>query len=227
MATSVSTELSRLNQATVEFNGQSLVTIQKDDEQYVAIRPIVEGMGLDWKSQHRKLYKQADKFNCVDIDTVARDGKQRKTLCIPLKKLNGWLFSINPQKVRPEIKETVELYQNECFLALYNYWNQGYAVKTDRHQVEQPNPKDQQLIEAYLDTISILKKENQSLHEQLRFMMGEIRGYKEIAKKLIPHHKAGTYQNPIEVACGNKMFESARCVYKGKHVLLVGKEGLN
>ncbi|BCS94524.1 hypothetical protein DSLASN_01560 [Desulfoluna limicola] len=100
-------------------------------------------------------------------------------------------------------------------------------MKPDRRRVDQPSPKDQQLIEAYQDTISILKNENQSLHGQLRFMMGEIQGYKEIAKKLIPHHQAGSYQNPIEVECGNKMFDSARCVYKGKHVLLVGKDGLS
>ena len=59
-------------------------------------------------------------------------------------------------------------------------------------------------------------------------MIGEIRGDKEIAKKLIPNHIAESYQNSIEVACGNRMFfESARYVYKGKHVLLVGKAGLN
>ena len=161
------------------------------------------------------------------FSSVAQDGKQRETLCIPLRKLNGWLFTINPQKVRPEIKETVELHQNECFLALYNYWNEGYAVKPDRCQVEKAIPKDQHLVEAYQDTISILKNENRSLHEQIRIMMGEIRGYKEIARKLIPHYQAGTYQDPIGVECGNKMFESARCVYKGRHILLVGKEGLD
>ncbi|BCS94531.1 hypothetical protein DSLASN_01630 [Desulfoluna limicola] len=54
----------------------------------------------------------------------------------------------------------MELYQNECFLALYNYWKHGYAVKPDRRRVDQPSPKDQQLINAYQDTISILKSEN-------------------------------------------------------------------
>ena len=121
----------------------------------------------------------------------------------------------------------MELYQSECFLALYNYWNEGYAVKPDRRQVEKASPKDQQLMEAYQDTIAILKNENQSLHDQLRFMIEEIRGYKEIANKLIPRHQAGSYQNPIEIECKNRTFESARCVYKGKHVLLIGKEGLN
>ena len=46
-------------------------------------------MGLTWKSQHRKVYKQAKKFNCGFMTTIAQDGKRRKTLCIPLKKLNG------------------------------------------------------------------------------------------------------------------------------------------
>lgn len=81
----------------------------------------------------------------------------------------------------------------------------GYAVKLDRRRVEKTNPEDQQPMEAYQKTISILKNLNRSLHEQPRFMMGEIRGYKEIARKMIPHHLAGSYQNPIEMECGNSL----------------------
>ncbi len=30
------------------------------------------------------------------MTTTGKDGKTRKVLAMPLKKLNGWLFSINP-----------------------------------------------------------------------------------------------------------------------------------
>ncbi|MDP0027224.1 phage antirepressor N-terminal domain-containing protein [Glaesserella parasuis] len=46
-----------------------------------------------------------------------------------LKKLNGWLFSINPEKVRPDLKDRVIQYQEECFEALYNYWHFGKAER--------------------------------------------------------------------------------------------------
>ena len=71
-------------------------------------------------------------------------------------------------------------------------------VKSDRRLFEKEN---HQLMEAYQDTISILKNENRSLHEQLKFMLGKVWGCEEIANKLIPHHKAGSYQDSIEVEC--------------------------
>ncbi|SPY32484.1 phage antirepressor N-terminal domain-containing protein [Pasteurella canis] len=52
------------------------------------------------------------------MSIVAEDGRIREMLCMPLKKLNGWLFSINPEKVRSDLKEKVIQYQEECFEAL-------------------------------------------------------------------------------------------------------------
>lgn len=63
-----------------------------------------------------------------DIETPTNGGMQ-SMLCMPLKKLNGWLFSINPEKVRPDLKDRVIQYQEECFEALYNYWNFGKAER--------------------------------------------------------------------------------------------------
>jgi P22_AR N-terminal domain len=103
---------------TVDFYKQSLTIIEKEGEKYVAMRPIVEGIGLSWSSQCQKLVSNGHKFNCVVINTVASDGKQHKMLCIPIKKLNGYLFSINPEKVHEDIKDKVILYQEECFVAL-------------------------------------------------------------------------------------------------------------
>jgi hypothetical protein len=85
-------------------------------------------MGLDWSGQQQKLREQGEKFNCRVISMVASDGKLREMLCIPLEKLNGWLFSVNPEKVRPDIKHTVALYQEECFIVLYEYWHHGEAI---------------------------------------------------------------------------------------------------
>ena len=38
---------------------------------------------------------------------------------LPIRKLAGWLYSINPNKVKPEVKEKLELYQDECDEILY------------------------------------------------------------------------------------------------------------
>lgn len=114
---------------TLSFHGSNLITLKVEDVIYTAIRPLVEAIGLDWASQSVKLSKNRAKFNCCDIATVGKDGKIRQMLCMPIKKLNGWLFSINPEKVRPDLKEKVIQYQEECFEALYNYWHFGKAER--------------------------------------------------------------------------------------------------
>ena len=74
------------------------------------------------------------------MKTTGNDGKTYEMLCMPLKKLNGWLFSINPEKVRADLREKVIQYQEECFEALYNYWHFGKAERTI-------NPEQQQAIQ--------------------------------------------------------------------------------
>lgn len=113
----------------ISFYGSELVTLKVEDVVYTAVRPIVEAIGLDWSSQSVKLGKNRGKFNCCDIATVGKDSKIREMLCMPLKKLNGWLFSINPEKVRADLREKVIQYQEECFEALYNYWHFGKAER--------------------------------------------------------------------------------------------------
>lgn len=125
------------NVKTISFNGSELITVKLNEIIYTAIRPIVEAMGLNWGSQSAKLKKNKEKFNCCDIATVGQDGKNRTMLCIPIRKLNGWLFSINPEKVRADIRETVIKYQEECFEVLYNYWHNGIAVNS------RPTTKDE------------------------------------------------------------------------------------
>ncbi|EKP2170611.1 phage antirepressor N-terminal domain-containing protein [Salmonella enterica] len=136
--------LEAVNTSYVPFNGQQIITAMVAGVAYVAMKPIVENLGMSWTSQHRKLMDDmaksnhphmsmvgqmaaSSKFNCRDISMVAADGKLRKLLCIPLKKLNGWLFSINPEKVRADIRDKLIKYQEECFTVLHDYWTKGKA----------------------------------------------------------------------------------------------------
>lgn len=119
--------LEAVNTSYVQFNGQQVLTAMAAGIAYVAMKPIVENLGMSWSTQQTKLMKQLDKFNCVHMNMVAADGKLRKLLCLPLKKLNGWLFSINPEKVRADIRDKLIRYQEECFTVLHDYWTKGKA----------------------------------------------------------------------------------------------------
>lgn len=111
----------------VEFHEQKLLTAKVDGKIFAAMKPIVDGIGLNWSVQQKKIWRNKKKFNCILMDIVGKDGKFRKMIAMPIEKLHGWLLSINPEKVRPELRDTVILYQDECFQALYQYWHLGKA----------------------------------------------------------------------------------------------------
>ena len=105
----------------VLFNEDPLVLAEHNAQPYVVMRAIVTAMGLDWRSQHVKLM---DKFGStvVEITTVAEDGKPRAMVCLPLRKLPGWLYSINPGKLREALRPKVLQYQQECDEVLWRHW---------------------------------------------------------------------------------------------------------
>lgn len=116
---------------TAEFLGKEVTLVDNNGVAYVAMREIVEGIGLAWKPQYKKLTDHSQKFSCYHMTTTGKDGKKYEMLCMPIKKLNGWLFSINPNKVRADLKERLENYQEECFLALWDYWTEGIARRDE------------------------------------------------------------------------------------------------
>jgi len=108
---------------SVPFHGQSLLTTLVNDVPYVAMKPICENIGLDWKSQHRKITTHPVlKSTMVMMTTVAEDGKLRDMLMLPVKFLHGWLFSIDSNRVKPEIRDLLISYQRECFDVLANHF---------------------------------------------------------------------------------------------------------
>ncbi|EEQ1607051.1 hypothetical protein WG788_005383, partial [Escherichia coli] len=84
-----------MNMMAVPFHGNSLYVVNHNGEPYVPMKPVVAGMGLAWQSQLAKL-RQRFASTITEIVMVAEDGKQRNMVSMPLRKLAGWLQTINP-----------------------------------------------------------------------------------------------------------------------------------
>ena len=112
----------------VPFRGNQLLLVDHLDEPYVPMRPVVTGMGMDWKSQYAKIKGGRLSSVVAEITTTGADGKRYSMICMPLRKLPGWLMSINAGKVRESIREQVMAYQSECDDVLWQYWNEGHAA---------------------------------------------------------------------------------------------------
>ncbi|MBF7685945.1 phage antirepressor N-terminal domain-containing protein [Acinetobacter sp. B10A] len=119
--------MNSLTQITVPFHSAELYLVEHNGQPYTPMKPIVEGMSLDWASQFNKL-KQKFASTIAEIAMVANDGKERLMICLPVRKLPAWLYSISPNKIKPELRDTVILYQNECDDVLWDYWTKGQAI---------------------------------------------------------------------------------------------------
>lgn len=128
---SISAQISTIN---VPFYGDALYLVNQNGEPYVPMKPIVDGMGLTWQSQHEKLKTRFSK-GITEIVIPTKGGNQSMT-CLAFRKFAGWLHTINVGKVRPELREKVACYQEECDDVLYQYWTKG--------EVSNPRKKDHQ-----------------------------------------------------------------------------------
>lgn len=116
--------MTQQNLMLVSFNRDQLQMVNFEGQPYVVMKPIVKSLKLNWGGQQTKLLENKQKFNYTAIGIVALDGKLREMGCIPLKKLNGWLFSVNTNNIPNfETRTKVEKYQEECFEVLWNYWS--------------------------------------------------------------------------------------------------------
>ncbi|WP_180063623.1 phage antirepressor N-terminal domain-containing protein [Acinetobacter sp. YH16042] len=129
--------MTSLTQITVPFHNAELYIVEYEGQPYTPMKPIVDGMGLDWKSQFVKL-KQRFEQGMVEI-TIPTKGGLQTMLCLLLRKLPAWLYSIHANKVKPELRDTVIKYQSECDDVLWDYWTKGKAVNPRK-----TTPKDRE-----------------------------------------------------------------------------------
>ena len=119
--------------STVNFHGQSLSVIPKNNRLFVAMRPICENIGLQWQSQFNRIKRDEVLKSVVSVmNTTASDGKSYKSVCLPLEYLNGWLFGVDEKRVKPEIKQRLIQYKRECYQVLADYWQGGLPQSSQR-----------------------------------------------------------------------------------------------
>lgn len=123
----------------ISFHGNTLICLERDDELFVAMRPVVEGMGLAWQVQHRKLTANAERFSVTMMVTqMPGDDQSRDHVFIPLERLNGWLMTIHPSRVKPEIREVVVAYQQECDRVLFRHFFHDLHIESHALRLLRP-----------------------------------------------------------------------------------------
>lgn len=133
----------------IPFHRDSVQSVQVDGKPHVVFRPLVESIGLDYKSQHRKL-SGASWATMVKMTTVGSNGSQREMTAINLKTLTMWLATIDENRVNEASRPLVVAYQNEVAEAIESYWTEG-TVTNPRVVESQP--------QNFSETISVSRQQ--------------------------------------------------------------------
>jgi hypothetical protein len=107
---------------TVEFRGDTLFAVERDDGVFVAVKPISERLGLVWSNQHRRIKRDPVLSEGMAMMAIPSAGGAQETTCLALRYLNGWLFGIDSSRVKPELRERVLAYQRECYDVLADHF---------------------------------------------------------------------------------------------------------
>jgi hypothetical protein len=107
----------------VEFYGDQLWGYRNNEGLgVVALRPIVEGMGLNWPSQYQRIQRDPILKEGVVMMTTPSGGGEQQTVCLPLQMLPGWLMGIEANRVNESIRGKVIRYQWECYDVLAKHF---------------------------------------------------------------------------------------------------------
>lgn len=109
------------NLVSLPFAGGRVEYVVEGGEPFVPIRPICDALGVDRKSQQRRLNAEPGRWGGV-IMTLPSAGGEQETLCLPLARVFGWLATISPTRVRPEARDRLIAYQHECDRVLFDHF---------------------------------------------------------------------------------------------------------
>jgi hypothetical protein len=110
---------------TIDFHGAALVAIRGNTpaETLVAMKPVVEGMGLNWEKQRIKLNNHPVLAPTLRVAQVPGDDQAREHSFLPLKRLNFWLATVQPDRV-PNLATRAKIiaYQTDCADVLFAHF---------------------------------------------------------------------------------------------------------
>ena len=122
--------------ALVDFRGDQLLSLNDRGTIRVAVKPICDRLGIDWSTQLAKLKRDPVLSEGMVLSPIPSERGTQETVTLPLDLLHGWLFKLNPERVKPAARTAVLAYQSECYQVLTDYWRHGVAINPRQAQRE-------------------------------------------------------------------------------------------
>ena len=127
MSDKINNDLISIGEVSIPFYEDNLIVqLGEDGEIYVALRPIVEALGLNWSGQYRRIKRDpvlSEETKMISVAVTATEIRKKgmgakSHVCLPKQFLSGFLFGINANRVREELRDHVIKWQREAHLFL-------------------------------------------------------------------------------------------------------------
>jgi hypothetical protein len=130
------TELIPVEQRVIPFEKDSIIAVRMvTGDVFVPLRHICSMIGVDWGGQRRRVQNDPVLIEVVEtIDITVTDEYRtirRSMLCLPLDYLQGFLFGINPNRVRADLREPLMRYQRDAYKILNQAFREGQLSIND------------------------------------------------------------------------------------------------
>jgi hypothetical protein len=113
-----------MNLEIIKVDGTSIECPFENDEHYVTIRPLCQALKIHYNKQFEKI-KKDPLLGCVYRTVYASDttvNRKQAMICLPVKYIFGWLFSIDESRISPGSRPQFIKYKQECYDALYEHF---------------------------------------------------------------------------------------------------------
>ncbi|CAM3844301.1 phage antirepressor N-terminal domain-containing protein [Serratia silvae] len=125
---------------SVPFHGSPIYIVKHYGKPYIPMKPIVEGMGMDWQRQRAKLKGQFNTHIKKFTIQPSIDSQPTTFICLALDNFSDWMQTVCPNKVNPQIRDKVIQYQCECDDFLHGSWAKGESRQIPHSATEERTP---------------------------------------------------------------------------------------
>ena len=195
----------------VDFRGVTLPAALADDGKvYVAVRPVIEAIGISWPAQTRRIRR--DPVLSEQVTSVAlratQEAQRRTVLALPLEFLHGFLFGVSAANVPDDdIRERLVIYQRECYGVLFDAFRRRAEARLpaapDAVQLARDIRETRIGVDGILDVLwRRIQHDDASrkLLERVQLDVHEVGGLLEDGDALTERQRRTLYQFGLEVA---------------------------
>lgn len=121
----------------IPFHGDELYTLDVNGKPHIVLKPVVEGIGLDYWPQIERLRKHSWAALAKRQVQVSDQQQRREMIVCDTRTFLMWLATVDENRVAKDVRSRLEAYQSEVADVIQAYWTKGGAIN--------PRATDEQL----------------------------------------------------------------------------------